>query len=241
MRLEISKKKLNDLYWTQGLSTLTIGRQYDVTSTTVINLMKELGIKRRGPGEYLKGHHMSEECKRKISEAQLGEKSNNWKGGRSLDNHGYIRVSIPFDSPFLPMAHKTKNRRRARDITEHRLIMAQHLGRCLQPWELVHHKNGIKTDNRIENLELMAHIIDHSTSMNYQRYIEQLKSEAYEQGKKDLLEALKSKGTIMTSEQMKLLVPDRQYGFGILVFIPADPPGMEITGTYETDKAGIVI
>ena len=47
-------------------------------------------------------------------------------------------------------------RRGGQDVLEHRWIMQQHLGRCLYAHEEVHHRNGVRTDNAIANLELWS-------------------------------------------------------------------------------------
>lgn len=84
-----------------------------------------------------------------VLNTRYGKESHYWKGGRN-EHHGYIYVLINSDDPYFSMAAKTHY------VAEHRLVMAKSIGRCLLPSEHVHHKNGIGTDNRIENLELLS-------------------------------------------------------------------------------------
>lgn len=69
---------------------------------------------------------------------ETGERHPRWAGGRHLTSLGYVRLCI---------GHH-------RRVFEHRHVMSQHLGRALRDNETVHHINGVKTDNRIENLQL---------------------------------------------------------------------------------------
>ena len=83
-----------------------------------------------------------------------------WKGGRMGDGRGYMLVRLYPDNPFYSMTNHLGY------VLEHRLVVAKALGHCLQTYEVVHHKNGIRDDNRYpENLELIENRGRHNTRM----------------------------------------------------------------------------
>jgi hypothetical protein len=69
-------------------------------------------------------------------------------GEGTIAHDGYRYVPVP-----LELRHLTKG---ATWVGEHRLVMAGHMGRALASDERVHHINGVREDNRIENLELWS-------------------------------------------------------------------------------------
>ena len=81
---------------------------------------------------------------------RVGSMHPNWKDGGRFAHGEYMATTIRPEHPFFGMAQRTGR------ILEHRLVLAEHLGRVLRPEETVHHKNGDRSDNRIENLELRA-------------------------------------------------------------------------------------
>jgi hypothetical protein len=73
----------------------------------------------------------------------VGEANGNWKGGRTRHKAGYVMVRAP-DHPRASLGY----------VFEHILVAEDLLGRYLVEGESVHHINGVRDDNRPENLEL---------------------------------------------------------------------------------------
>jgi hypothetical protein len=73
-----------------------------------------------------------------------GAANGRWKGGRTRHKAGYVMLWAPGH----PRAGKGQY------VFEHILVMEGLLGRHLLPDESVHHRNGVRDDNRPENLEL---------------------------------------------------------------------------------------
>lgn len=75
-----------------------------------------------------------------------GSAHSQWKGGRSVTDQGYVLVTCP--EAYVEMADYRGY------VLEHRLVMAQHLGRPLRSDETVHHIDSDRERNVISNLQL---------------------------------------------------------------------------------------
>jgi len=102
--------------------------------------------------EQVRRRMIREKIDRRPQGAMQGKMNHCWRGGRTRDSDGYIQVPAPDGHP-----HTKSNGY----IYEHRLVMEQHLGRILNPEEVVHHIDANKENNAVQNLQLFQDNASH--------------------------------------------------------------------------------
>lgn len=78
---------------------------------------------------------------------RCGADNPNWRGGTSVTHDGYVLVRVGVEHHLADVRGYAY---------EHRLVAEEVIGRRLRPGEIVHHVNGDATDNRPENIRVMA-------------------------------------------------------------------------------------
>ncbi len=107
----------------------------------------QLACRIKQSGKQGAGLSCSWECRNKAMHKPIEDRA------KKLDPHGYVLVIAP-DHPIV-QARKARGGRNDY-VREHRLVLEKVLGRFLEPHETVHHINGIRHDNRPENLEVWS-------------------------------------------------------------------------------------
>jgi transposase-like protein len=163
----IAKEELRRLYWDEGLTARAIGTMHGVSGTTIRRWMRKHSIPRRTSAEIRRRLLCTAEELHRLywdeglSAAAIGDMHDvtpgavyrlmrkhgvpcRWPGGVAPDGStcqngdGYIRIKV-----------------NGKWVLEHRHLMEQHQGRKLELFEDVHHINGDRADNRIENLQIL--------------------------------------------------------------------------------------
>lgn len=116
---------------------------------------------RKGIPSWSKGKTLHYDVWNKGKKCPASSGSNHplWKGGRIITPGGYVFLYSPgHPNPSFDNY-----------VFEHRLTMEKKIGRFLFRDEVVHHKNGVRTDNRICNLLLFKNKAEHNTYHKKQR------------------------------------------------------------------------
>lgn len=123
---------LKDKYIDNSMSIMKIAKIYNVSTCIIRKYLIKFGIS-------LRNHKESN------SISNSGSKNPKWKGGYRI-KEGYIQLLCPSHPAASGIGY----------VYEHRLVVEENIGRYLITDEHIHHINGIKTDNRIENLQILS-------------------------------------------------------------------------------------
>lgn len=112
-----------------GLSQVAIGASVGYSQSVISRILRKSGLQEK-------------------PRWGVGERHHAWRGGEIKNSAGYVAEWVAPDDRFACM------RAQSGYVLQHRLVMAKALGRPLSRKETVHHINGDRCDNRIENLQL---------------------------------------------------------------------------------------
>ena len=140
-RPRLNRTEIHHLYFDEEFSPNEIGRRLGVCGNTIRYYMSKCGMKPRGKSE-------ARLCQLRHGRVRVcklsGKLSQSWRGGRSIHSSGYILIH----QPEHPRARTNGY------VFEHILVWEKHNGQ-IPLGHHIHHINGDKQDNRIENLKSM--------------------------------------------------------------------------------------
>lgn len=161
----IDREILCDFYITQNKSMATIAKELNVSVGKIFNSLKKFNIPSRKKYKGMPGKKHTQESKDKIGIKHKNKKVSNITknkmseskkgvyrkfseyGGRTKKRaDGYVGVFVP----------EHPNASKSGFVMEHILVVEKNIGRYLEKGMVVHHINGIRNDNRIENLKVMS-------------------------------------------------------------------------------------
>lgn len=145
---DMTMKEIGDLKGCSPASVLKMCRIYGINPRKGFTEKGKISRRDKTVGKPHPRKPCTEETKAKISIAQKGKvrKPSRFGGHTKKRRDGYITVYVPDH----PCATKEGY------VMEHRLVMEEYIGRYLKKGEEVHHINGKRDDNRIENLALLS-------------------------------------------------------------------------------------
>lgn len=151
----LTKEFLLKEYILNKKNIVEIGKEINASNSTVWRYIKQFKIP-------LRDGSLSKKGKRGLK----GKYHHRFKG--RILHGGYVYIYSP----------EHPNKDTGNYVAEHRLIMEKHIGRYLKSEEIIHHINGIKTDNRIENLVIVnKHNHERNTLLKFaQKRIKELEN-----------------------------------------------------------------